>query len=412
MNKTLRTILLFIAFIIFIAGIVFLLYFVFFRTPPKPAEVKPIEEPTLVTLPEAGGIGERRVIAPEAVIPSEGIPLEEERPADLIARGGRTALRQISEKSFNFSSIRASKGDIITYQFADGKFVKVPLDGGESAVLSDRFFPKVTKVTWAPDGEQAIIGFPDEAKIYYNFKTQKQYTIPKQWEDISFSSDSHNIAFKIMNENPDKRWLAVGSPDGSDVQLVEPLGREAEKFTLAWSPNNQIVGLFTRPKGIERQEVLLVSRYGANIKSMYAEGFGLVPKWSPNGDRLLYSVYPLNLDQGIRPELWIVDAAVDTVGQNRIPLGVQTWADKCAFEDSEHVLCAVPRVLPRGSGAYRELANPSPDDFYRIDTRTGLKTFVAQPEREVRAIDLQVVDGNRLVFIDAFTNNSIELRLR
>ncbi|MDO8435554.1 MAG: hypothetical protein Q7S89_02630 [bacterium] len=412
MSPRLRTILVSCLFIGVIGGIAWGMYALFFRssspvsTPtPPPAQVSPQvpDFPTTgirtpVTPVDTGGTDSNQ---PKVVTP------------DLVARGGVTTIRSVSGSSALFPIYRTGTNDIVTYDRAKGQFFKTPLSGGAVTPLADRRFPQAVEAIWSPTGNQVIVGFPDEAKVYYDFSAGKQATIPKQWEEIAFSKDGGQIAFKVMNDNPDKRWFAYGKPDGSEVNLVEPLGREAEKFIVSWSPNQQVAGLFNRPKGFSRQEVFLVGLHGENFKSMLVEGSGLLPQWSPDGAQLLYSVHPYDLDQGLKPELWVVDASPETIGQNRIQLNVQTWADKCVFEDAGHLLCAVPRELPRGAGPYRSLADDVPDDFYRVDTSSGLKTVIAQPDHDVRAENLQVMDaGQRLIFTDALSGEVSELRLQ
>lgn len=412
MSPRLRTIFLTVVFIVIVGVIAYGMYALFFRSTPQPAPSPPPTPSVTPQFPEFPTTGRRTPVTPtETGLQPTGT--EAVKEPDLVARGGLTSVRTVAGTSALFPIYRTNANDVVTYDRAKGQFFKTPLSGGTSAPLSDRRFPQAVDAVWSPTGNQVIVGFPDEAKVFYDFATQKQATIPKQWKEIAFSKDGAQIAFKVMHDNPDKRWFAVGNPDGSDVQLVEPLGREAEKFIVSWSPTQQIAGLFARPKGFSRQEVFLVGLHGENFKSMLAEGSGLLPKWSPDGNQLLFSVHPYDLDQGLKPELWIVDATPDTVGQNRLQLNVKTWADKCVFEDSSHVICAVPRELPRGAGPYRLLADDVADDFYRIDTQTGLKTVIAQPDHDVRAENLQVMDnGQRLIFTDALDDVVSEVRLR
>src|SRR3989338_2714976 len=51
----------------------------------------------------------------------------------------------------------------------------------------------------------------------------------------------------------------------------------------------------------------------------------------PDGQSLLYSVSSPASEY--KPALWIANAAGDSIGENRRSLGLNTWADKCAFRD-------------------------------------------------------------------------------
>jgi hypothetical protein len=90
---------------------------------------------------------------------------------------------------------------------------------------------------------------------------------------------------------------------------------------------------------------------------------------------LLYSVYSSRSE--FKPELWIVDAQGDNIGNNRKLLQLNTWADKCTFGNDETIYCAVPKDLPVGAGMSRTIANSNYDELYKIDLKTNLKTPIS-----------------------------------
>ena len=63
-----------------------------------------------------------------------------------------------------------------------------------------------------------------------------------------------------------------------------------------------------------------------------------------------------------------MDATPDTIGQNRKPLNVNTWADKCVAADERFVYCGVPDSLETGTGFAPQLADYVRDDLFKIDT--------------------------------------------
>lgn len=294
--------------------------------------------------------------------------------------------------------IAAGGSSVKFYNEQDGRFYRL-LPDGTTVPLSDQVFFNVQKVTWSPKNNETILEYPDGANIYYNFDAKRQVTLPKHWEEFSFSSLGDKIAAKSIGLNPENRWLIAASPDGSSIKLIEPIGENANKVTVDWSPNKQVVALSRtgEPLG-ERQEVLLVGLNGENFKSLVVEGRGLQTKWSPQGKKLLHSVY--NSRNDYKPELWIVDAETDTVGQNRTLLNINTWASKCAMSDERFIYCGVPTDLQTGAGFAPEIANTTPDQLYKIDTATGLKTAI--PLEDTYTIDTITIseDGKTLFFTD------------
>jgi dipeptidyl aminopeptidase/acylaminoacyl peptidase len=262
------------------------------------------------------------------------------------------------------------------YNANDGKFYRV-LPNGTIEKLSDEVFYNAEKVTWAKNKNQAVIEYPDKAKIVYNFDTKKQVSLPKHWEEFSFSSDGNQIAAKSLGLDPSNRWLATINSDGTGAKFIEPMGENADKVIINWSPNQQVVAFSQTgaPQGGERREVLFVGLNGENFKSAIVDGSGFLPQWSSSGQKLLYSVYSSRSE--FKPELWIVDAQGDNIGNNRKLLQLNTWADKCTFGNDETIYCAVPKDLPVGAGMSRTIANSNYDELYKIDLKTNLKTPIS-----------------------------------
>ena len=281
-------------------------------------------------------------------------------------------VRQILSQTATYPSLN-SGGDFRYYNAGDGKFYRVMPDGSIRN-LSDQVFFNAQKVTWAKNKNEAVIEYPDNSKIIYNFDTNKQVTIPKHWQDFSFSSDGSQIVAKSLGLDPSNRWLVTINSDGTGTRLIEPLGDNADKVTVSWSPSQQVAAFSQTgaPQSGEAREVLFVCLNGENFKSAIVDGSGFEPQWSTTGKKLLYSVYSSRSDY--KPELWLVDSYGDNIGNNRQLLRLNTWADKCAFSNDETLFCAVPRDLPTGAGMSRDLAAYNYDDLYKIDLKTGLKT--------------------------------------
>lgn len=283
------------------------------------------------------------------------------------------------------------------YNQTDGKFYKLD-ENGKPKELSDTIFFNVSNVAWSPTREEAIIEYPDGANIYYNFDTKKQITLPKHWEEFSFHTTGNQIVAKNMGFSAENKWLIVSSPEGNNVSLVEPLGQNADRVIVDWSPSGQVLALSRtgEPLGSDRQEVLLIGQYGENFKSIIVEGRDLRAEWSPTGEKLLHSVYSARSEY--IPELWIVNASSDEIGSGRKLLGVNTWADKCAFADDRYIYCGVPTSIEKGAGFVPELADNTPDELLRIDTQTGLKQPIQTDSINIISSIFVGNNGNTLYF--------------
>lgn len=337
-----------------------------------------------------------------------------EKPS-LVAIGGPTSAPALTRDQT--LAPQATPGGLTRfYSRSDGLFYDFTADGTRQAITNLPYYD-VQKVTWSPTASSAILEFPDGANILYDFNQQKQYSLPREMTDFAFAPTGSDIAGKFLGEQESDKWLVTIGRDGSNLKGIEPLGNNADKVQVAWSPNNQVVALSLtgQPAGLFNQEVLMIGLYGENFKSLQVEGRGFQAQWSADGEKLLYNVYSDTTDY--LPTLYLVDAIGNQVGLNKRVVGLNTWVDKCTVSQTESVAyCAVPQGLPTGSGYVRELASGLPDAFYRVDLTTGTNTLIANPlgenSRPVTATSLTLSsDGRILYFVDALTGQLRSVQL-
>lgn len=394
--------------VVFLLG--YLLYFVFFKPAltGKPP-VAPAGTSTIGQFP-AAGTGTGGIISDPGAAGQKLPPAEPAADISDVALGGLTRTKPLSDKKSLDATLAANGSDLQYYDKGDGKFYRITKDG-EAVLLSDKVFHEAEKVTWAPNKNKVIIEYPDGANIIYDFDGKKQTTLPSHWEDFAFSPSGNQIVMKSIGLDPNNRWLAVADIDNSESRIIEPLGDNESSVYPAWSPNNQVVALFTEGVDFDRQEVYFVGANKENFKSTVVEGRGFQPKWSPEGNRLLYSVYSGASD--MKPNLWIVDAEGENIGANRKNLHLATWADKCVYADNNGLYCAVPENLEEGAGLFPEMARTTKDALFRIDTDSGLKKIVAIPDGDFSMSNLIVSDnGYYLYFTDDKTGRLHQVRLK
>ncbi|KPJ85547.1 hypothetical protein AMJ57_02815 [Parcubacteria bacterium SG8_24] len=393
-----------IGLILVTAAIGFALYMVFFRVPPEelPPEVPP-EVPIPAPLPPAVP-GVPTVPGPpeEAVLPPT---------VSAIADGGPTAVTPVTNLPTRGASLSPS-GDLNYYNLIDGKFYRINTDGTVTS-LSNKVFHNVDNATFDPSGNKAIIEYPDGANILFDFTTNQQVTLPRHWESFDFDPQGQQIAAKSIGLDEENRWMVVSNPDGSAARPIQELGVNADKVTVDWSPNNQILGIAETGdwSGPERREIFFIGQHNENFRSLVVEGLNFESQWSPTGQQLMYSTAASISDY--KPSLWIVDAAGDDIGLNRRRLNVDTWSHKCTFADTQTLYCAVPRELPTGAGLQPAVAADIPDDIYKIDMRTGLQTRVAIPEGDHTVDSIMLTPDNSYLFFtdqDDGTLNKIQLK--
>ena len=379
----------------------------------KPAATKPIitekkTETAPMGLPIAPA-GPGQIVDPA---PGAGLPAEKiiSPAASKTATGGLTQTKELNQEPSLYATLSDNGTGLQYYNKKDGKFYKIGNDG-KIIALSDKIFHQVESAVWSPDKNKAILEYPDGANILYDFNNNKQTTLPAHWKDFNFSSNSQQIVMKSMGLDPDNRWLAISNADGSKTRRIEALGDKDSTVYPSWSPNSQSIAMYTEGIDFDRQEVFFVGLNKENFKSMVIEGRGFRSKWSPKGDKLLYSVY--SSKNNLKPMLWIADAQGERIGSGRKSFGVETWADKCAFADDTNIYCAVPEKLEEGAGLFPEMALHTKDNLYKINTKTKLKKLVAVPDGSYNMSNIIISDnGKHLYFTDAVTGrlNKIDLK--
>ncbi len=390
-------------FVVVTIGLGFAIYRVFFYTPKPVTQVPPTQQIPGSEFPQAGTAepSERPAAEEPSELPdSVTVPVPTTPTPTVPGTTQPTSrIQTVVDVSLTNPDAGGTTKTPRFYNEEDGKFYKLG-NNGDIQKMSDEVFFNVQEVTWSPTNDESIIEYPDGANIYYNFSTDEQVTLPKHWDSFSFTKTGDKIAAKSLGFSPENRWLVSSDPKGNNIQLIEPLGNNADKVIVDWSPNKQVVALATTGQsyGADRQEVLFVGQHGENFKSTIVEGRDLRTEWSDTGTKLLYSVH--NARNDFKPELWVVNGQGDAIGSGRKLLNIDTWADKCTFVDDRFVFCGVPQTLERGSGFAPTLADNTPDDIYKIDVDTGLKIKI--PVEEFHVIDSIMVsdDGKELYITD------------
>ncbi|MFH1142112.1 MAG: hypothetical protein V1695_00185 [Candidatus Uhrbacteria bacterium] len=394
MSERTKKILLGLGLVVVSVGIALALYYTFFK-PAGPSEGElTTEEET------AGGLPTSGLGTPTTIGQVEEIGLQ----VSEVARGGLTEVTSLTTGRVYSTSVNPDGESMNYYDASDDRFYQINADGTVTR-LSDQKFPDVDDVSWADQGDKAVIEFPDGSNIVYNFESETQVTLPNHWDDFEFSPSGTEIITKSMTTDPDSRWLIITSEDGTHTTGVNPLGSNADKVYLNWSPNQQILAFSdTGPTqtGFDRKMILPVTENMDVLPGLIVEGFGFESVWSPRGDRILYSVSGEEND--FKPMLWVVDGSINSIGDNRHRLDVETWANRCVFQDNESVICAVPQDMPNNAGIQPGIisASEASDYLYEININSGAKSLLAVPEEAQGIENLTLsADGNTLFFTDA-----------
>lgn len=413
-KSKIKKILLVLAFVVVVVLIAYFLYTTFFKNQNLlPGENVNPDKNTGLGFPDSqdgsGNIikdGEITPIPGSADSETQTNPVAPQNQGEIntVAKGGVTKTTTLVSSPSIAVTMGKSGDSVQFYNKSDGKFYIVN-ENGDLIALSNKVFHNVKDVTWAPNKTKAVIEYPDDSKIIYDFSTEKQVTLPKHWEDFEFSGDSTKLVNKSLGTDSDNHYLIISNSDGSQSRALEFIGKNDKDVIPSWSPNNQTVAMYTKGVDFNRREVFFIGLNDENFKSTVVDGWGFEPLWASDGEKLLYSVYSPSNE--LKPALWLVNAKGDNIGTNRINLKVETWAEKCTFANTNEVYCAVPRSLEKGAGMYPDLALKTTDNLYRINLNTGQKELIAIPDGAYNVSSIIISNDQKNIFFTDHLNDQI-----
>ncbi len=402
MSDGMKRILFITGFTILIIAIGFGIYVMFFRAAPSQPGTgstgSPTTSSTAGSLPSSGSGGVRTGSGTGA---NGSLPNAQGTAGNGGTGGTQPGTSLLVESVTQQISLTPDGTGARFYNAVDGKFYRAMPDGRVIA-MSDAVFPNVDSVAWGNTTDQAILSFPDNSKIYYDFQTKTQTTLPNHWDNFNFSTDDTKIIAKSEAISPESRFLVISDPNGKNPQAIQALGDNGDKVHADWTGNGQVVAYSETGDalGYDRQQIVLLGKNNENFRGLVVEGRGFEPLWSPSGQKVLYSAW--TVENNYKPELWVSGGTPDNVNQDRAKLNLQTWAHKCTWANDSTIFCAVPENLPTGAALQPDLFTTLEDRIVRIDLKTGQKTDLGKPDGNPSIKGLVVTkDGTQLMYIDA-----------
>ncbi|MCR4279807.1 MAG: hypothetical protein NUV82_00065 [Candidatus Komeilibacteria bacterium] len=407
MSSKLKKILIVVGFIILVLVLAWLIYTLFFRT-----AIESVNNEPAANLPPINGlpaVNDGSFNQPVNQLDS-GLPPLTGEPGDTTGSDLQREAKPVTPARVSGVAL-TGRDELRYYNREDGKFYRYV--NGQPSELSDKIFFNVEEVTWSRNGDRAVLEYPDGYNIVYDFRRDKQISLPPELEDFSFDNSGDKIAAKAITGQADNNWVVTANYDGSGLKFIEHLGDKKDDVQINWSPAGEIIATYREGIDFERQEVYPIGQSGGNIKSLVTDGRGFEGSWSPQGDYMLYSVY--NTSSSYKPTLYLADMGGDYTGSFKLNFGINTWSHKCTFGiDSRKVYCAVPEKLPQLSGIFPELVGESNDQFYEIDLSTGGRRLLGIPQGAgVNATQLNIsAAGDVVYFVDQNTGQLKSMPLR
>jgi len=314
----------------------------------------------------------RKPITP-APGPEGNLPQTEEELAKKLeeARKMRPALKikAISNEPVLVPTISSDKNQVIYYARSNGNIWQSDFDGTNINRFSDAKLENLIKVFWSPNKDMSITVFEDNlgnvTKFLYKLADKSIAPLNKYMNYLAWSPDGGKIVYQYQNGSTTDNTLTISNPDGSSYEIA--LKTRMKNLLLDWPKGNEIF-FQEKPSGIVTSSLYSLNTKTKSFSKVSSEIYGLSIKWSPDGNKILYSRTALN---GKNVGLYVSNRGIS----NPKTTGISTLVEKCAWaQDVRYIYCAIPKniananVLPDDFYKGTFLSN---DDFYRINLETG-----------------------------------------
>ncbi len=233
----------------------------------------------------------------------------------------------------------------------------------------------ITKILWPPKGNDFIAeGAGSGGKRYYYFNSALQtYTdLPPQVWSLDWMPNGTQIMLVWLEDG--KATLNISNPDATNWIFLGDMWETDDAISV--SPDgSQLVYYETGATGATNP-LNSVTVDGKVWKTLVKSGFNFGVKWSPDGQKFLFSKKDLATQNY---QLWVYNLTSGEVKN----LGLFTNVDKTVWDkDSGIVYASVPKTQSSS------LASLTEDDFFRVDTNTLEKKQYPMGETAIDGKDL------------------------
>lgn len=387
--------------LIVIVGIVFLfaisgvvIYYYFFSTPKTPAE-ETLEEVDL------NPFGENSFIEPKET----DVKTDENAVEEI---GSLPVLRKISSAPVSGATVfNRNQENLVRYlERATGHIYEAGATTAGNERISNTTIPKIYEAVWNKSGKEVFARYIKDGQNQIDTFSIKVATssevsgnplqgtfFPKNINALAINPSGDRV-FYILNDSGNARGF-VSRLDGS--QKTSVWSSPASGWLASW-PNDNIVALVTKPSALASGFLYFLNTKTEKFERVLGDYKGLNALVSPNRAYVLFS-FKENGNQ----KMSVLELKTGKI----FPAPLESFADKCVWQNNEVVYCGVPKELPEGDFPdvwYQGLISFT-DNVWKFDVAAGSANLLIDLEKEggevIDVINPQISQsGDIMIFVN------------
>ena len=285
-------------------------------------------------------------------------------------------IKAISTEMVLSPTLSVDNTKVIYYSQYNGNVWQSAFDGSGLMKVSSAALDNLKDIIWSPDKTKVISIYQDEeeniSKYSYDYNTGKISILNPFIQEIIWSPNSDKIVYQYTNETTDDNNISTANPDGANWQSI--FQTRMRNINLSWAGSE--ITFYEKPSGLTQGSLFMLNPLTKNLTKVLSGIYGMAVKWSPQGDKVLYSKTG---NQGNGIGLYIAPKN----GSSETAIGISGLIEKCVWsQDNRTIFCAVPNNIDEAEilpDDFYKGSFMSDDEFWKINLETGEKTILLEP---------------------------------
>ncbi len=189
----------------------------------------------------------------------------------------------------------------------------------------------INDIVWSPKKDAAIFKKNDGVYFFdfkkYNFISQEEVKFGEDIGDIAWSPDNSKIAYYYAPSSGEKSLIFANKTNTEVTRVANFVELGIENPYLHWSPDSEWLIVIPRNSDMNINKIYLFNAYTRSFKQITDTGNHLEAKFSPNGQKIIYSTASKDPSHPVDA----VVSVMDKNGENKRSLDLRAYINKISW---------------------------------------------------------------------------------